>query len=164
MCICWILGYALRSYIGQESIIPKLVFWQKQCIQVIHAKAWAGNAFCYHGCLWQLLWNKGLGSMPVLILWLIKKSVFFSSECIVFFFIGLAGILGLMLVSANAFFNQTVTRFMLAWKSGYHTTQGVTPGLHLLLIPETVFILPKCIVCCLLLSYASLWQVWIQFH
>lgn len=136
----------------QDSIIPKLVFWQKQCTQVMHAKAWAGNAFCYHGCLWQLLWKKGLGSMTVFILWLLKKSVFLLFCLHRFFFIGLAGILRLMLVSPKYFFNQMVSRFILAWNSSYHTIQGVTPGLPLPLIPEIVFIILKCIVCCLLLS------------
>lgn len=73
-----------------------------------------------------------------------------------FFFIGLAGILGLMLVSPNPCFTQMVTRFVLAGNSGYQTTQGVTPGLHLPLIPEIVFVIAECTVCCFLLLYASL--------
>uniref|UniRef100_A0A8C8B159 proton-translocating NAD(P)(+) transhydrogenase n=1 Tax=Otus sunia TaxID=257818 RepID=A0A8C8B159_9STRI len=73
-------------------------------------------------------------------------------------FQGLAGILGLMFLSPNPSFIQIVTRFVLAWNSGYHTTQGVTPGLHLPLIPEIVFIIAKCTVCCFLLLYASLSQ------
>ncbi|KAK4820590.1 hypothetical protein QYF61_001896, partial [Mycteria americana] len=60
---------------------------------------------------------------------------------------GLAGILGLMLVSPNPSFTQMVTRFVLAWNCGYHTTQGATPGLHLPLIPEIMMYFSS-VVCC----------------
>jgi len=76
----------------------------------------------------------------------------------------LTGILGLMLVSSNPSFTQMMTRFVLAWNSGYHTTRRVTPGLHLPFILEIVFIIAKCTVCCFVFFYASLWHIWVQFH
>lgn len=85
-----------------------------------------------------------------------KKCFFILPSAYFFFFIDLAGILGLTLVSPNPSFSQIVTRFVLAWNSGWHTSQGVTPGLHLPLIPETVFIIAKCTIWCFLLLYASL--------
>lgn len=82
-----------------------------------------------------------------------EKCFLYSSECtphpptpptLVFCLVGLAGILVLMLVSPNPSFTQMVTRFVLALNSSCHTTQGITPGLHLPLITETVFIVAKC--------------------
>lgn len=98
----------------------------------------------------------GLGFYACFYFTVNKGKCFFCSSHCVLFFIGLAGILGLTLISPNPSFTQMVTRFVLAWNSGYHTTPGVTPGLHLPLIPEIVFIIAKCTVCCFLLLYASL--------
>lgn len=85
-----------------------------------------------------------------------EKCWFILLSAYSFFFIGLACILGLTLVYPNPSFIQIMTQFVLAWSRGYHTTQEVTPGLHLPLMPEIAFIIAECTVCCFLMLCTSL--------